>query len=161
MGSFTRHVSTSLKFLLATLVARKQCSSTIKMGEKIDSNLELSIQPMGFPGDSVVKNPFAKAGDLGSIPGSGRSHGEGNGNPLQYSCLGNPTDREGWQATVQSVAKIWTQLNKLNNSNSTKLSIKYVGKIKIFLVFSMPPKLSSQVPFLGNYWMIHYLTEKT
>ena len=143
MGSFTRHVSTSLKFLLATLVARKQCSSTIKMGEKIDSNLELSIQPMGFPGDSVVKNPFAKAGDLGSIPGSGRSPGEG------------------WQATVQSVAKSWTQLNKFNNSNSTKLSIKYVGKIKIFLVFSMPPKLSSQVPFLGNYWMIHYLTEKT
>ena len=43
------------------------------MGKKIDSNLELSIQPMGFPGDSVVKNPFAKAGDLGSIPGSGRS----------------------------------------------------------------------------------------
>ena len=48
--------------------------------------------PMGFPGSSMVKNPPANAGDagdMGSIPGSGRSHGEGNGNPLQYSCLEN------------------------------------------------------------------------
>ena len=44
----------------------------------------------GFPGGSVVKKPPANAGDLGSIPGLGRSPGEGNGNPLQYSCLGNP-----------------------------------------------------------------------
>ena len=42
----------------------------------------------------------ANAGDMGSIPGSGRSPGEGNGNPLQYSCLGNPTDRGAWPATV-------------------------------------------------------------
>ena len=50
----------------------------------------------GFPGGSVIKNPPANAGDArdrGSIPGSGRSHGEGNGNPLQYSCLENPMDR--------------------------------------------------------------------
>ena len=46
-----------------------------------------------FPGGSVVKNPPANAGDLGSIPGSGRSPGEGNGNPLHYSCLGNLMDR--------------------------------------------------------------------
>ena len=49
---------------------------------------------MGFLGGSVVKNPPANAGDAGSVPGSGRSPGEGNGNPLQYSCLGNPMDRE-------------------------------------------------------------------
>ena len=48
---------------------------------------------LGFPGDSVVKNPPANAGDMGSIPGLGRSPKEGNGNPLQYSCLGNPMDR--------------------------------------------------------------------
>ena len=60
---------------------------------------------MGFPGDSVVKNPPAKAGDVGSVPGVGRSPGEGNGNPLQYSYLGNPMDREAWWATVQGVAK--------------------------------------------------------
>ena len=48
----------------------------------------------GFPGHSVVKNPPANAGDVGSIPGSGRSPREGNGNPLQYSCLGNSMDRK-------------------------------------------------------------------
>ena len=53
----------------------------------------------------MVKDPPANAGDVGSIPGSGRSPGEGNGNPLQYSCLGNPTDRGAWRAAVQGVAK--------------------------------------------------------
>ena len=47
---------------------------------------------MGFPGGSVAKNPPANAGDTGLIPGSGRSPGEGNGNPLQYCCLGNHMD---------------------------------------------------------------------
>ena len=50
----------------------------------------------GFPGGSVVKSWPANAGDAGSIPGSGRSRGEGNGSPLQYSCLGNPTGRGAW-----------------------------------------------------------------
>ena len=59
----------------------------------------------GFPGGSVVKNPPASAGDMGSIPGSGKFPGEGNGNPLQYSCLGKPTDREAWWATAQGVTK--------------------------------------------------------
>ena len=58
---------------------------------------------MGFPGCSVVKNPPAYTGDVGSIPGSGRSPRKGNGNPLQYSCLGNPMDREVWGATVNGV----------------------------------------------------------
>ena len=53
----------------------------------------------GFPGGSVVKNPPANARDAGSIPGLGKSPGEGNGNPLQYSCLGNPMDRGAWWAT--------------------------------------------------------------
>ena len=59
----------------------------------------------GFLGGSVVKNPPANAGDAGLIPGSGRPPGGGNGNPLQYYCLGNPMDRGGWQATVQGVTK--------------------------------------------------------
>ena len=59
----------------------------------------------GFPGGSAVKNPPADAGDTGSIPGSGRSPGGGNGSPLQYSCLENPMDRGGWWATVHEVAK--------------------------------------------------------
>ena len=58
---------------------------------------------MGFPGGSMVKNSPANAGDTGdpgSIPESERSHGEGNGNPLQYSCLEHSTDRRAWQAAV-------------------------------------------------------------
>ena len=53
----------------------------------------------------MVKNLPANAGDAGLIPGLGRSPGEGNGNPLQYSCLGNPMDRGAWQATVLEVTR--------------------------------------------------------
>ena len=59
----------------------------------------------GFPGGSVVKNLPTDAGDAGSISGSGRFPGGGNGNPLQYSCLGNPMDRGVWWATVHAHAK--------------------------------------------------------
>ena len=62
----------------------------------------------GFPGDSVVKNPPASAGDpgnKGSIPGSGRSPGEGNSKPPQYSCLDNPMDKGAWGAIVHGVRK--------------------------------------------------------
>ena len=65
----------------------------------------------GFPGISEVKASACNAGDLGSIPGLGRSPGEGNGNPLQYSCLENPMDGGAWWATVHRVAKSRTQLS--------------------------------------------------
>ena len=60
----------------------------------------------------MVKNSSANARDSSSIPGSGRSPGEGNGNPLQYSCLGNHRDRGAWQTTVHGVAKSLTLLSK-------------------------------------------------
>ena len=60
---------------------------------------------MGFPGGSVLKNPPANAGDVGLIPGSERSPGVGNGNPLQYYCLGNSMDRGACQAIVHGVTK--------------------------------------------------------
>ena len=63
------------------------------------------------PGGSDGKASAYNAGDLGSIPGSGRSPGEGNGNPLQYSCLENPMDGGAWWATVHGVAKSWTRLS--------------------------------------------------
>ena len=66
------------------------------------------VPTLGFPGGSEVKASACNAGDLGLTPGLGRSPGEGNGNPLQYSCLENPMDREAWRATVQirSVAQL-------------------------------------------------------
>ena len=60
---------------------------------------------LGFPGGSVVKNLPASAQDTGTIPGSGGSPGEGNGNPLQYSCLEDPMDRGAWRAMVREVTK--------------------------------------------------------
>ena len=61
---------------------------------------------MGFPGGSVDKESACNAGDPGLIPGLGRFPEEGNGNPLQYSCLGNPMARGAWRATVHGVAKV-------------------------------------------------------
>ena len=65
----------------------------------------------GFPGGSVVKNLPASAGDADLIPGLGQSPGVGNGNPLQYSCLGNPMDRGAWQIIVHGLTKTWTRLS--------------------------------------------------
>ena len=64
-----------------------------------------------FPGGSDGKASAYNAGDSGSIPVLGRSSGEGNGNPLQYSCLDNPMDGGAWWAAVHGVAKNWTQLS--------------------------------------------------
>ena len=66
----------------------------------------------------MVKNSPAYAGDVGSIPRSGRSPEEGNGNPLQYSCLGNHMDRGLWQATIHGVPKESGMTKQLNNNNS-------------------------------------------
>ena len=65
----------------------------------------------GFLGSTVVENLPANAGDVGSISGSVRSPGVGNGNPIQYSCLENSIDRGAWRATVHGVAKSRTQLS--------------------------------------------------
>ena len=78
----------------------------------------------------MVKNPPNNAGDItgmGSILGLGRASGEGNGNPLQYSCLKNPMNREVWQATVHRVAKSQTRLEQLNthmHTHNTHCSLK-------------------------------------
>ena len=69
------------------------------------------VLSLGFPGGSVVKNLPTNAGDMGSIPGSGRSLGVRSSNPLQHSCLDNLLDREAWWATVHGVTKSQTQLS--------------------------------------------------
>ena len=70
-----------------------------------------TIITKGFLGGSVGKETACNVGDPGSFPGSGRSPGEENGNPLQYSCLENPMDRGAWWATGNGVTKSWTQLS--------------------------------------------------
>ena len=72
---------------------------------------DIIVNHKGFPCSSDGKASAYNAGDQGSIPGLGRSSGEGNGNPLQYSCLQNPMDRGAWKPTVHAVAKSWTWLN--------------------------------------------------
>ena len=69
------------------------------------------VRDQGFPGGSEGKEPACSAGDLGSVPGSRRSPGEGNGYPFQYSCLDNPMNVGAWQATVHEAAKSWTRLS--------------------------------------------------
>ena len=68
----------------------------------------LCIKQVGFPGGASGKESASNAGDLGSIPGSGGSPGEGHGNPLQYSCLENPMDIGAWWATVHRITKSQT-----------------------------------------------------
>ena len=94
----------------------KASNPDLKLWEtgKIIAGIDLRARSQGFPGVTVVKNPPANAGDardVGSTPGSGRSPGVGNGNPLQYSCLENSVDRGTWQAAVHGVMKSQTQLN--------------------------------------------------
>ena len=74
---------------------------------------------MGFPGSSVVKNLPANVGDTGSIPGLGRFP-EGNGNPVQYSCLGNPMDRGAWRVIVHEVTKESDTTLRLNNNKTRR-----------------------------------------
>ena len=113
------------------------CFSKSSLWEK-DGYLGFS----GFPGSWVVKNPSANAGDTrdgGSIPGSGGPPGEGNGNPLQYSCLENPVVRGAWSAAVHRVAKRWTQL-----IDSTAISGSHSAHHRFLCLFS-----NSTFIFLG------------
>ena len=77
-----------------------------------------------FPGASEVKASASNVGNPGLIPGSGRSPGEGNGNPLQYSCLENPMDRGAWQATVHEVQRVGHDLIS-NTTTMNTMNIFY------------------------------------
>ena len=81
------------------------CGCTCTHKSTLTYSFKTYLSFRGFPGGSVVKNPPANAGDMGLSPGSGRFPGEGNDNPLEYSCLGSPMDRGAWRATVHRVAK--------------------------------------------------------
>ena len=101
----------------------------------------------GFPGGSEDKASACNAGDPGSIPGLGRSPGEGNGNPLQYSCLENPMDRGAWRATVYRVAKSRTRLSDFTHTHTFPNSGLFIGYL-FYLDILLP---SSLIDFLPSY----------
>ena len=117
------------KLMLFTSV-KKKCRNSLKR------TLLVCISPLGFPSGSEVKASACSVGDLGLIPGSGRSPGEGNGNPLQYSCLENPVDRGAWWATVHGVSKSWTRLSDLTSLSHCKLWPLYVKLLFSLLGFN-------------------------
>ena len=86
-------------------MTQKSVPESIYWGVPSSINYQQGDTSEDFPGGSDGKESACNAGHLGSIPGSGRSPGEGYGNPLQYSCLENPTDRGAWWATAHGVAK--------------------------------------------------------
>ena len=90
-----REIKESIPFTIAT-----------KRIKYLGINLLKETKVMGFPHSSVGKSSACNAGDPGSIPGLGRSPGEENGSPLQYSCLENPMDKGDWQATVHRIVRV-------------------------------------------------------
>ena len=90
---------------------------------------------MAFPGGSLFKNVPANAGEANSIKKLRRSPGEGNGNPLPYSCLRNPMDRGAWRATIYGVIKSWTQLSNWTHTHAimiqkTNLPLLWINVFK-------------------------------
>ena len=98
------------KMLIKREICEQECLTSVtsaKAGQYLSRTRHpKAFSKLGFPGGSVVKNLPANAEDVGSISGSGRSPGRGHGNPLQYSCLGNPMDRGAWWATVYGSQRV-------------------------------------------------------
>ena len=95
--------------------------------------------PLCFPGGSDGKASTCNAGDLGLIPGSGRSPGEGNGNPPQYSCLENSMDWGAWKATVHGVTKSWTRLRDFTFFRFFTFSFPCcIHKLVLYICISIP-----------------------
>ena len=129
---------------------------------------------ISFPGGAVLKNPPAKAGDTrdaGSVPGLRRSPGEGNGDPLQCSCLGNPMDRGAWRATVHRVQRVghdWAHICTLLVSSLRNLCLPWSLRISscfsslCFIVLYFAYKSQSDRSSMKKTWnkIITSLTPK-
>ena len=109
------------------------------------------ISVVGFSGGSDAKESACSEEDPGLIPGLGRSPGEGNGNPLQYSCLENPMDREAWQATVYGVAKSQTRPSNFNFFLSFFLSSS-----ALYTICCHPHRDLGQGHYTGLHYAGHY-----
>ena len=113
---------------------------------------------LGFPGSSAGKESACDAGDLSSIPGSGKTPGEGNGYPLQYSCLENFMDRGVWQATVHGVAKSRTRLSDFHFTFFKLLSLgkfvtdQYIIQGQQLLKITIWNKSWTVHPFFSYPW---------
>ena len=114
-------------------------------------------------GCSVGKESTCDAGDtehMGSIPGSGRSPGEGNGNPFQYPCLKNPMDKGAWQATVQSVSYLVLKKTSLKTELQLVKKTLINKKIRMICIKVLEFLLSFEVSFLRKYFYIYILLSK-
>ena len=96
---------------------------------------KLATPSFSFPGGSVVKNLPANAGDAGSVPGLGRSPGEANGNPLQYSCPGSPMNREAWRAAVHGVTGVRHDIVIKKRQQATPNHFSFLEKATICLIY--------------------------
>ena len=105
-----KSISTSAQKLVSFSYRIEYCAISSSSGNMLLFSV-YAVPSLDFPGGSDSKEPVYNAGDLGSIPGSGRSPGEGNGDPLQYSCLENSMDRGTWRAIVHGAAKSQTGLS--------------------------------------------------
>ena len=106
-----------------------------------------------YPGGSDGKESTCRIGDLNSIPGLGRSPGEGNGNPLQYSCMENPMDRGAWQAIVHGVTKSWIWLNDKHTHTHTHTKLNMSLWVKAPVMWKL-----SETTYVGKCicpWMVH------
>ena len=116
-----------------------------------------SNRDIGFPGGSAVKETACNAGNLGLIPGSGRYPREGNGNLLQYSCMGNPMDRRAWRAIVHGVVNSRTWLrDQTTITTVTYLYQKYLAVTDI-IIFQSVKRMIMPVPVYCAYcwaWII-------
>ena len=123
-------LAASFPVILSKLISLRLILLTFKMGVKTPCHMAMIRIQLphvgkdlgGFPGGSDSKESACNAGDPGLIPGSGRSPGGGNGNPLQYSCLGNPMDRRAWWAVVRGVAKSQMLQKNLNKISATSIN---------------------------------------
>ena len=112
-----RDSTLTFNYILSVALYQPRCQDIVRHCDSY-SLLGVLWAQERFPGGSAVKNESAcQAGDLGSIPESGRTPGEGNGNPLQYPCLDNPRDRGAWRATIHGVSRESDMTYQLNTNN--------------------------------------------